>query len=129
VSNNLQTEKNKIELLTEYQNVTQKVLFYSVILNSMICGRKYDVMPKNGDFKRSIIVCFGFLKQSPFSKCNVAIELNMGKMYFQIMLPDFGYSNFKILVLLLLRSKQLYSKCWRTLGGKLDLTRKERRAC
>jgi hypothetical protein len=33
----------------EYGSVTQKVLFGGPILAALMSGRKYDVIPKNGD--------------------------------------------------------------------------------
>jgi hypothetical protein len=47
---NFQTEKNKIKLLTEYENITQKVLFGDVVL-AALCGSKYDML-QNGDCSR-----------------------------------------------------------------------------
>jgi hypothetical protein len=47
-----QTGNNKIELLTEYENVTQKVLFDNAIFAALMSGRKYDVIPQNGDCPR-----------------------------------------------------------------------------
>jgi hypothetical protein len=36
-------------MFTEYECVTQKVLFGNVVLAALVSGRKYDVMPQNGD--------------------------------------------------------------------------------
>jgi hypothetical protein len=44
---NFQTGYNKMKLLTEYENVTQNVLFGNVVLAALMSGRKYDVMPQN----------------------------------------------------------------------------------
>jgi hypothetical protein len=49
---NFQTGNNKITLLTEYENVTRKVLFRNVVLAALMSGRKYDVIPQNGDCSR-----------------------------------------------------------------------------
>jgi hypothetical protein len=49
---NFQTGKNKIKLLMEYEDVTQKVLFGNAILAALTSGRKYDVIPQNGDCSR-----------------------------------------------------------------------------
>jgi hypothetical protein len=49
---NFQTGSNKIKLLTEYESVTQKVLFGSAVLAELMSGRKYDVIPENGDCSR-----------------------------------------------------------------------------
>jgi hypothetical protein len=47
---NFQTgKKNKTKLLKEYEIVTQKVLFGNVVLAALMYGRKYDVIPRNGD--------------------------------------------------------------------------------
>jgi hypothetical protein len=46
---NFQTGNNKIKLLTEYENMTQKVLFGNTVLSALMSGRKYDVIPQNGD--------------------------------------------------------------------------------
>jgi hypothetical protein len=69
VASNFQTGKNKIKLLTEYEGVTQKVLFGNVVLAALMSGRKYDVIPQNGD---------------------VVTELSMEKIHLQIMLSDVG---------------------------------------
>jgi hypothetical protein len=46
---NFQTGKNKTKLLMEYENSTQKVLFYNAVLAALMSGRKYGVIPKNGN--------------------------------------------------------------------------------
>jgi DUF917 family protein len=69
VAHNFQTGKNKIKLLTEYEDVTQKVLFGNAVLAALMSGRKYDVIPQNGD---------------------VITELSMKKIHLQIMLSDVG---------------------------------------
>jgi hypothetical protein len=46
---NFQTRNNKIKLLMEYEGVTQKVLFGNAVLTALMSGRKYDVIPQNGD--------------------------------------------------------------------------------
>jgi DUF917 family protein len=46
---NFQTGNNKIKLLTEYEGVTQKVLFGNALLAALMSGRKYDVIPQIGD--------------------------------------------------------------------------------
>jgi bifunctional ADP-heptose synthase (sugar kinase/adenylyltransferase) len=55
-ANNFQTENNKIELLIEYETVTQKVLFRNDVLAALISGRKYDVISQNGDYSRESII-------------------------------------------------------------------------
>jgi hypothetical protein len=49
VAYNLQTRNNKIKLLTEYEGVTQKVLFANAVLAALMSGRKYDVITQIGD--------------------------------------------------------------------------------
>jgi hypothetical protein len=69
VAYNFQTGNNKIKLLTEYEGVTQKVLFGNSVLAALMSGRKYDVITQIGD---------------------VVTELSMEKIYLQIMLSDVG---------------------------------------
>jgi hypothetical protein len=52
VGYNFQTGNNNIKLLTEYEDVTQKVLFGNAVLAALMSGRKYDVIPQNGDCSR-----------------------------------------------------------------------------
>jgi hypothetical protein len=52
VAYNFQTGKNKIKLLMEYQNVTQKSLFRNTVLAALMTGRKYDVILQNGHCSR-----------------------------------------------------------------------------
>jgi hypothetical protein len=49
VAYNFQIRKRKIKLLMEYESVTQKVLFDSIVLAALKSGRKYDVITENGD--------------------------------------------------------------------------------
>jgi DUF917 family protein len=69
VAYNFQTGNNKIKLLTEYEGVTQKVVFGNAILAALMSGRKYDVIPQIGD---------------------VITELSMEKIHLQVMLSDVG---------------------------------------
>jgi hypothetical protein len=69
VAYNFQTGKNKLKLLTVYEDVTQKVLFGNAVLAALMSGRKYDVIPQNGD---------------------VVTKLSMEKIHLQIMLYDVG---------------------------------------
>jgi hypothetical protein len=69
VAYNFQTGNNKIKVLTEYEVVTQKVLFGNAVLAALMSGRKYDVIPQNGD---------------------VVTELSMEEIHLQIMLSDVG---------------------------------------
>jgi hypothetical protein len=43
------TGNNKIKLLTEYENITQKGLFGYAVLTASMSWRKYNVMSQNGD--------------------------------------------------------------------------------
>jgi hypothetical protein len=52
VAYNFQIAHNKIKLLTEYENETQKVLNDTAVFAALMSGRKYDVMPQNGDCSR-----------------------------------------------------------------------------
>jgi hypothetical protein len=52
VAYNFQTVKSKTKLLMEYENVTEQVLFGNAVLGALQSGRKYDVMPQNGDCSR-----------------------------------------------------------------------------
>jgi hypothetical protein len=52
VAYNFQTGNNKIKLRMEYENVTEKVLFDNAVLAALMSGRKYDVIPQNGDCSR-----------------------------------------------------------------------------
>jgi hypothetical protein len=52
VAYNFQTGNNEIKLLTEYEGVTQKVLFGNAVLAALMYGRKHDVIPQNGDCSR-----------------------------------------------------------------------------
>jgi hypothetical protein len=52
VAYNFQTGNNKTKLLTEYENVTQKVLFGNAVLAALMSEREYDVIPQNGDCSR-----------------------------------------------------------------------------
>jgi hypothetical protein len=65
VAYNFQTGNNKIKLLAEYEGVTQKVLLGNAVLAALMSGRKYDVIPQNGD-------------------------VSMEKIHLQIMLSDVG---------------------------------------
>jgi hypothetical protein len=68
VAYNFQTGNNKIKLLMQYEDVTQKVLFGNAVLVALMSGRKYDI-PQFGD---------------------VVAELSMEKIHLQIMLSNVG---------------------------------------
>jgi hypothetical protein len=81
VAYNFQTGNNKIKLLTEYESVTRKVLIDSSVLAALVPGRKYYVIPQNGNCSRgSNERALVFRKRSPLSKCIVVTEFNMGKV-------------------------------------------------
>lgn len=63
-----------------YGNVTQQVLFDNAVLAALMYGRKSYLK----------MAYSGFSKESPLSECNVATELNMEKIYLQIVLFYFG---------------------------------------
>jgi hypothetical protein len=69
VAYNFQTGNSEVKLITEYEDVTQKVLFGNAGLTALMSGRKYDVIPQIGD---------------------VVTELSMEKIHLQIMLSDVG---------------------------------------
>jgi hypothetical protein len=48
----LKIRSNKIKLLTEFENVNQKVLFSNGIFATLISGGKYYVINQNGDYSR-----------------------------------------------------------------------------
>jgi hypothetical protein len=49
VAYNIETGNNKIKMLTEYETITQRVLFGSAVLAAIMSGRKDDVIPQNDD--------------------------------------------------------------------------------
>jgi DUF917 family protein len=49
VAYNFQIGNNKVKLLTEYEGVTQKVLFGNAVLAALMSERKYHVIPQIGD--------------------------------------------------------------------------------
>jgi hypothetical protein len=71
----------------EYENVTQKVLFGNAVLAALMSGRKYDIIPQNGDCSRESNMRTSVF---PLSKRNVVTELNTEESHFQIMLSDVG---------------------------------------
>jgi hypothetical protein len=52
-----------MKLLTEYESITQNGLHGDAILAALISGRKYEVIPQNGDSSResSLRTYLGFL--------------------------------------------------------------------
>jgi hypothetical protein len=78
---NFQPEKIKTKLLTEYENVTHKVVFINAVLAALMSGRQYNGIIQNGDCSRERqCAYFDFSKQRPLSKRNVVTELNMDKI-------------------------------------------------
>jgi hypothetical protein len=53
VAYNFQTGKNKIKVLTE----DESVLFCDAVLAALMSGKKYDVIPQNGECSRGSNVC------------------------------------------------------------------------
>jgi hypothetical protein len=53
-----QIGNNKISLLTEYENVTKKVLIGNAVSAALMSGRKYDVVPQNGDCSKESVLWF-----------------------------------------------------------------------
>jgi hypothetical protein len=82
VTCNFQTGKSKIKMLTEYENVTQRVLLGIAVLAALMSGRKCDVIIQNGDCR--------FSTKIPLPKRNVVTELNMEETHLQVMLSDVG---------------------------------------
>jgi hypothetical protein len=64
---NFQTGSNKIKLLTEYENVTQKV------------WKKYDVIPQNDDFQEKTMCVLWFFKTKPVIKTQRCCRTQYGK--------------------------------------------------
>jgi hypothetical protein len=62
------------------------------VLPALMYGRKYDVIPQNGDCSKESNV------RSPLSKRNVGTKLNMEEIHLKIKLSDAGESSFKRLV-------------------------------
>jgi hypothetical protein len=54
VACNFQTGNRKVKLLAEYESIIQKVLFGNSVLPALMSGRKYDVVPQNGDCSREV---------------------------------------------------------------------------
>jgi hypothetical protein len=70
VAYNFQIGSNKIKLLPEYENVTQRDLFGNAVLAALISGRKYDVIPQNGvrvaNGQAWFVVVFNTVKRSGY---------------------------------------------------------------
>jgi hypothetical protein len=97
-------DTKKIKLLTEYEDVTQKVLFGNAVLAALMSGRKYDVINQNGDFSPDItpldFFLWGYIKDIVYKT------------------PVTSLDELKLRIVAAI--KQLHRKCWRTLGGKLN---------
>jgi hypothetical protein len=44
VAYNFEIGNNRMKLLTEYESITQKVLFENAVLSALMSERKYDVI-------------------------------------------------------------------------------------
>jgi hypothetical protein len=75
VAYNIQIGNSKIKLLTQYESVTQKVLFGNAVLTALISERKYDSDLKMGTVQENEMCVLWFLETA-----NVATELNMEKI-------------------------------------------------
>jgi hypothetical protein len=114
-----QTESNKIKLLKECENVTQKVLFGNTVFAALMPGRKYDVIPQNGECSRESNVGTSVLRnKSPLSKRNVVTELNMDFCGDALKTPVTSLDEMKLRI--------VHLKCRRTLG---QLTCPDTSAC
>jgi hypothetical protein len=60
-----QTGNNKIKLRTKYGNMTQNILFGNAVNATLMCGRKYDILPQNSNCSRESNVHCDILKQMP----------------------------------------------------------------
>jgi hypothetical protein len=49
---NFQARLKYVKLLTEYENVTQKVLFGNTVIAALMAARTYDVISRNCDCSR-----------------------------------------------------------------------------
>jgi hypothetical protein len=70
---NFKTTNNKIERLTEYESVTQKVLFGNAVFAALMSGRKKYVIPENGDCSRESSL-HTLVSQDKISYQNVGIQ-------------------------------------------------------
>jgi hypothetical protein len=83
----------------QHKSLTQNVLLGNTAIAAFMATKKIWRHISNWRlFKRKQCAYFGFSKQSPLSKHNVATELNMGEINLQIMLSDAGWSSFERLV-------------------------------
>jgi hypothetical protein len=79
VACNFQIGKNKIKLITEYENVTQEVLFGNAVLAALISGRKYDVISQNGECSRESNVLTWFFETKSVIKTQRCYRNQYGK--------------------------------------------------
>jgi hypothetical protein len=68
VAYNIQTENNKIKLLTEYEGVTKKVLFGNAVLAALMSGRKYGRGLRAHPILRRLISSCGDLLRTLFTR-------------------------------------------------------------
>jgi hypothetical protein len=78
VAYNFQTGNNKINLLMEYESVTQKVLFGNGVLSALMSGRKY-VMPESGDCSRESNAIHWFFETKSVIKTQRRYRTHYGK--------------------------------------------------
>jgi hypothetical protein len=76
---NFQTGNNKIKLLTEYESVTQKVLFRNAVLAALMSGRKYDVIPQHGFCSRESNVRTSVFRKKAVIKTHCPYRTQYGK--------------------------------------------------
>jgi hypothetical protein len=50
VSSHFQNGNKKIKLFRQYENETQRVLFFNAVPAAFTSGRKYEIIPQNGDY-------------------------------------------------------------------------------
>jgi hypothetical protein len=73
VAYNFKTGNNKIKLLTEYEGVTQNVLFRNAVLAALMSGRKYDGRdgpipwpPRSPDITPPDFFLWGYVKDTVY---------------------------------------------------------------
>jgi hypothetical protein len=75
----VQTGRNKINLLTQYESETEKVLFCNAVLAALMPGRKYDVISLNGDCSREEIYVLRFFERKSIIKLQRRYRTQYGK--------------------------------------------------
>jgi hypothetical protein len=82
--------ENKIKLITEYENVTETVLFGNAVLAALMSGGKYGVIAQNGDCSKERNVLLWFLETNSVIKTQRRYRTQYRKDQLQIMLSDVG---------------------------------------